>query len=540
MSQKPSLRPAMLGAAHLNASEYSNSRHADLLNRRQQAMGNGVLFYHDPINVVRGESVWLYDDEGKKYLDCYNNVASVGHCNPEVVKALTSQASTLNTHTRYLNDNVVNYAEKLVSLLPKHLTTCVFTCTGSEAIDLAIRMAKAHTGNDGIINIESSYHGNTTLVNEVSSAAQPIASQRPKNVISVEPPNTYRGPFRNSGEKDPGKAYANLVDDAIHQLKTRDINPAAFLCDTIFDTQGVLAAPKNYFKEVKQKIHAAGGLWIADEVQAGLCRTGKWWGFEHYDVAPDIMVLGKPLGNGHPIGVLITTEEIAASFAKSNQFYFNTFAGNPVSAAVGLKVIEECERLKLVDNCRDTGAYLRAGLEKLKEKHAVIGNIRGHGLFLGVELVHDQQSLSPAADIASTLPDKMKDNGVLIGMSGRFGNVLKIRPPLVFKKEHADLFLRTFDQVLTNKDSAKTEPNISKSPKTNTQSSTRPNAQSKTASVTNQISAQTLPKVITERVIANLHKQGVNELVVSSPSVITPLAKEKARSLKMSLVINKL
>jgi len=528
MSQKSSLRPAMLGAAHLNASEYSNSRHVNLLNRRQQAMGNGVLFYHEPINVVRGEGVWLYDDEGIKYLDCYNNVASVGHCNPEVVKALTTQASKLNTHTRYLSEEIVKYAEKLVSLLPEHLTTCVFTCTGSEAIDLALRMAAAHTGNEGIINIESSYHGNTTLVNEVSSAAQPIASKRAKSVISVEPPNTYRGPFRDSGEKDPAKGYASLVGDAIHQLKERNIEPAAFICDTIFDTQGVLEAPKEYFKEVQQKIHAAGGLWIADEVQAGLCRTGKWWGFEHYGVSPDIVALGKPLGNGHPIGVLITTEEIAASFAKSNQFYFNTFGGNPVSAAVGLKVIEECERMKLVDNCHDTGAYLRVGLEKLKEKHAVIGNIRGHGMFLGVELVHDRQSLTPAADVASALPDKMKDQGILIGMSGRFGNVLKIRPPLVFKKEHADIFLRTFDQVLSKNPTAKDQPGANHPNKSSAQ------AKNET------LQSQSLPKVITERVIAKLHKEGINKLVISPLSVITPLAKEKARSLKMSLVINKL
>ncbi len=537
MSEKSSLRPAQLGAAHLNASEYGNSRHADLLQRRQSAMGNGVLFYHEPVNLVRGEGVWLYDDEGKKYLDCYNNVASVGHCNPAVVKALTAQASVLNTHTRYLHENVVKYAEKLISLLPDELNTCVFTCTGSEANDLAIRMARAHTKKQGLINLESSYHGNTSLVNDASSMAYPIASQRPKDIVAIEPPNTYRGPYRNSIESQPAQAYANLVDSAIHQLDANGFGTAAFICDTIFDSQGVLEAPKDYFKIVKEKIHDVGALWIADEVQAGLCRTGKWWGFEHYDATPDIVVLGKPVGNGHPIGVLITTEKIAASFAKSNQFYFSTFAGNPVSAAVGLKVIEECERMNLKDNCRDTGAYLKAGIEKLKEKHAVIGNVRGHGMFIGIDLVHDQQSLTPAADIASQLPDKMKAKGILVGMSGRYGNVLKVRPPLVFQKEHADIFLKAFDAVLSEGDTVATK---AKSFSQKAPSARVAGKKVNSIPTVGSSSNEALPKVITERVIVAQHRQGVNELTIPSTSVITPLAKEKARSLKVALVIKKL
>lgn len=534
MSDKSSLRPAQLGAAHLNASEYSNSKHAELLSRRQKAMGNGVLFYHEPVNLVRGDGVWLFDDQGKKYLDCYNNVASVGHCNPQVVKALTEQAKQLNTHTRYLHENVVKYAEKLISLLPEKLNTCVFTCTGSEANDLAIRMARAHTGKQGLINLESSYHGNTSLVNDASSIAHPVASKRPRDIVAIEPPNTYRGPYRQSTDANPAKAYADLIDGAMHQLNQDGFGSAAFICDTIFDSQGVLEAPKDYFKMVQEKLDREGTLWIADEVQAGMCRTGKWWGFEHYDAVPDIVVLGKPVGNGHPIGVLITTEEIAASFAKSNQFYFSTFAGNPVSAAVGLKVLEECERMNLVDNTRDTGAYLRAGLEKLAQKHHVIGNIRGHGMFIGVDLVHDQQTLKPANDLASKLPDLMKENGVLVGISGRYGNVLKVRPPLVFQKEHADVFLKTLDKVLTAQLSGQSMNggqgvnavgNKPLAPKVNT-----------VADNANGQQIADLPKVISERVVAKLHKQGCTSVEIPKHHIVTPLAKEKARSLKMSLV----
>ena len=441
-------RPAQLGAAHLDQSEYgADIRHLDLVKRRQKYLGGSILFYHDPVQLVRGEGVWLYDDQDRKYLDCYNNVASVGHCHPHVVEALCAQARTLNTHTRYLGETVIDYAEKLAGLMPDELQVCLFVNSGTEANELAMRIARTVSGHKGAIVMENGYHGNSTLINEMSTLAFPVASERPPYIAAVEPPNTWRGPFRESEHDRLGERYADLVDDAIGELQARRQGVAAFMCDTIFDTQGTLEAPQDYFQRVYQKVRAAGGLCIADEIQAGLCRTGRWWGFEHYDVVPDIVTLGKPMGDGHPLGVVVTTEAIARAFAQ-RAVYFNTFGGNPVSAAVGMAVLEVCEREKLVTNCAEVGAYLRQRLGQLASSQPLIGDVRGKGLFLGVELVHDRSGKQPAADIASRVPDAMKAQGVLMGISGRHGNVLKIRPQLIFSRDNADQLVDTIERVL--------------------------------------------------------------------------------------------
>lgn len=446
---KPASRLPLLGSAHTNASEYSdNIRHLEMIKRRQKHLGGSILFYHDPIHLVRGEGVWLYDDQGRKYLDCYNNVASVGHCNPTVVDALTKQAKLLNTHTRYLHNNVIEYAEKLADLMPDKLEVCMFVCTGTEANELAMRIARTVTGNNGAIVMEASYHGNSMLIDELSTIAHPIADERPDHVVAIEPPNTYRGPFRIGEHDNLGERYANLVDEAIDTLSKRGQHTAAFICDTIFDSQGSLTAPQDYFKRVYDKVRSAGGLCIADEVQPGLCRTGKWWGFEHYGVIPDIVVLGKPLGDGHPIAAVVTTREIADKFANS-EVYFNTFAGNPVSAAVGKAVLEVCERDNLTANCAEVGNYFKKRLELLAECHSIIGHIHGLGLFLGVELVHNPKTREPASDIARLVPDAMKDKGVITGIAGRYGNILKIRPPLVFSKSNVDQVIEALDLVLS-------------------------------------------------------------------------------------------
>ena len=445
---KQTARPPQMGAAHTDSSEYSESVHnLEMIKRRQKHLGGSLLFYHDPVHLVRGEGVWLYDADGNKYLDCYNNVASVGHCHPYVVDALTKQAKLLNTHTRYLHDNVIDYAEKLAGLMPGDLEVCLFVCTGTEANELAMRLARTYTGNNGAIVMEASYHGNSTLIDELSTAAHPVASERPEHVVAVEPPNTYRGPFRDGEHDDLGARYAGLVDEAIAELDKRAQGTAAFMCDTIFDSQGSLAAPRDYFKRVYEKVRAAGGLCIADEVQPGLCRTGKWWGFEHYDVVPDIVVLGKPVGDGHPLAAVVTTREIAQKFAES-AVYFNTFGGNPVSTAVGKAVLDVCERENLVANCAEVGAYFKQRLEQLAERHPIIGHVHGMGLFLGIELVHDRDTKEPATDIASQIPDAMKAKGVIMGMTGRYGNVLKIRPQLIFSKVNVDQVVDTLDQVL--------------------------------------------------------------------------------------------
>ncbi len=418
----------------------------DLLERRQKHFAGSFLMYQSPVEIVRGEGVWLFDRQGTRYLDCYNNVASVGHCHPRVVEALSSQAAVLNTHTRYLNDKIVDYAAHLAGTFPEGLDVCLFCCTGTEANELAMRIARTVSGQNGAIVIEHAYHGNSTLIGELSTCTY-SPTDLPSHVATIEPPNTYRGSFRR-GETDLAEKFASLADIAIKQLQDREQGVAAFICDAIFDTQGTLDAPADYFRQVYQKVHAAGGLCIADEVQSGFGRLGDhMWGFEHYDVIPDIVTLGKPMGDGHPIAAVVTSRDIADDFMQK-VIYFNTYGGNPVSAAVAEAVLSVIEEEKLQQSARDVGFYLRKQLDALAGKHPLIGDIRGSGLFIGIELVKDQQTMEPAFIEAYTIADQMKDEGILIGSTGRFGNVIKIRPPLVFSKENADLLTQKLDKQL--------------------------------------------------------------------------------------------
>lgn len=433
-------RPAQLSAAFSKNSKVVKP-HSNLLSRRLARVGSQYLFYSDPITIVRGEGAWLFDNNKRRYLDCYNNVASVGHCHPKVVKALTSQAATLNTHTRYLHPTLVEYAELLVEKMPGALNVCHFVCTGTEANDLAVRMARAYTEHQGLVVLENSYHGCSTLVDELSTTLNPSP---PAYVHSVEPPNIYRGTHRGD---DAGQHYAALVTDACETLNKQGHGVAAFLCDTAFDTQGTLDAPIDYFSRVQKAVHQRGGLFIADEVQAGLCRTGAFWGFQNYDLVPDIVTLGKPMGNGHPIAVVITTQAISEKFAEK-ALYFNTFGGNPVSAAVGKAVLEVVYNEKILEHTQRVGAYLKSELHELAKRHPVIGDIRGRGLFYGVELVTNGDTLEPADKIAREIPDRMRAHGVLLGLSGRFGNVIKIRPPLVITEKQCDLLIAALDQTL--------------------------------------------------------------------------------------------
>lgn len=440
----------------------SNSENLSLITRRQKYLGGSLLFYDDPVHLVRGEGVWLFDQNGNRFLDCYNNVASVGHCHPKVVEALSKQAGILNTHTRYLHENVVDYAEHLASALPEGLEVCFFVCTGTEANDLAMRIARSVTGNNGAIVLDNAYHGNSSLIHELSPRNY-SPEQRPRYVATIEPPNTYRGSFRackNSADTNLGEKYASLVDDAITQLEDAGEGVAAFMCDAIFDTQGAIQAPKDYFKKVYEKVRAAGGLCIADEVQPGFGRTGHhMWGFQNYDVVPDIVTLGKPMGDGHPVAGVVTTRSIADEFAKKSR-YFNTFGGNPVSAIVGKTVLEVIEEEKLQQNAREVGGYLCARLGSLKKKYPIIGDVRGMGLFLGVELVRDRESIEPAKKEALAIAEQMRRKGILIGASGRFGNVLKIRPPLVFSRENADQVVDALDAVLASQIISRSERGV--------------------------------------------------------------------------------
>jgi 4-aminobutyrate aminotransferase-like enzyme len=404
------------------------------------------LFYEKPVHLVRGEGVWLYDADGRKYLDCYNNVASVGHCHPHVVDALKRQASTLNTHTRYLHENVVHYAERLATALPGDLSVCMFVCTGTEANDLAFRIARTVSGNDGAIVMEHAYHGNSMVVTELSTEEYP-ASERPGYLVAVEAPNPYRGTYRYA-EPALGAKYAALAGGAIETLSERGRKPAMFLCDAIFDSNGALTAPRGYFHKVYEQVRAAGGLCVADEVQSGLCRLGDHiWGFEDSGVIPDIVTMGKPIGDGHPLAAVVTTPAIAEEFARKFH-YFNTFGGNPVSTAVGLAVLEVIERENILQNVHDVGEYLGEGLSKLASGHELIGDVRGKGLFFGLEIVRDRKTLEPGEEEALRIREFLRENGVLLSVTGPLNNVIKIRPPMVFLKSDADILLGKLDLAL--------------------------------------------------------------------------------------------
>lgn len=425
------------------------SSDADLLRRRAAVLAPSYqLFYDEPVHLVRGEGVWLYDVDGKRYLDCYNNVPSVGHAHPRVVAALARQTGLLNTHTRYLNEHVVELAERLGASLAGELSSCFFVCTGTEANDLAVQIARVVSGNHGVVVTERAYHGNSDLVGKLSTDSYP-ESERPDWLGVVEPPNTYRGPFR-APEPELGARYAALVGDAVAELDARGHGVAAMLIDTSWDSNGVLIAPDDYVERAAMAVRAAGGLVIADEVQAGYCRLGRnFWGHANYGLVPDIVTIGKPMGAGHPVAAVVTTPEVAARFAERRN-YFNTFGGNPVSAAVALTVLDVIADEDLLSNSRTTGALIGAALADLASRCDLIGNVQGSGMFWGLDLVADRATREPVAYAdAKRLASALRNRRVLTGVTGRYTNVLKLRPPLVFRPEHVELLVETLDDLLS-------------------------------------------------------------------------------------------
>jgi 4-aminobutyrate aminotransferase-like enzyme len=419
-----------------------------LLGRRSAALAPSYqLFYDDPVHLVCGEGVWLFDADGNRYLDCYNNVPCVGHAHPRVVEALCRQAGLLNTHTRYLHEHVVELGERLGAMLPGELSACYFVCTGTEANDLAVQIARVVTANEGVVVTERSYHGNSDLVGRLSTDSYP-AEERPDWLGVVEPPNAYRGPFR-APEPDLGTRYAELVDAELDALADRGHLPAAMLVDTSWDSNGVLVAPDDYVTRSAELVRRRGGLVVADEVQAGYCRLGThFWGHAHYDVVPDIVTIGKPMGAGHPVAAVVTTPEIAARFAERRN-YFNTFGGNPVSAAVALAVLDVIDDEQLLDHATATGSALGLGLAELAARHELIGAVQGRGMFWGLDLVADRGTREPLAYAdAKRIATGLRHRGILAGVTGRYTNVLKLRPPLPFAQEHADLLLTELDGLL--------------------------------------------------------------------------------------------
>jgi len=422
----------------------------ELLERRAAGLAPSYqLFYDDPVHLVRGEGVWVYDTGGKRYLDCYNNVPSVGHAHPRVVDALTRQAGMINTHTRYLHENVVELAERLEASLPGDLGTCYFVCTGTEANDLAVQIARTVTGNQGVIVTESSYHGNSDLVGRLSTDTYP-AADRPDWLGVVEPPNLFRGPVgpRPAGV-DPGEYCAGFVLEAADRLIDEGHGVATMLVDSSWDSNGVLIAPPDYLTRTSEIVRARGGLMIADEVQSGYCRMGRhFWGHSHYDITPDIVTIGKPMGAGHPVAAVVTTPEIAAAFAERRN-YFNTFGGNPVSAAVALAVLDVIDDERLLDNATSTGDTLGLRLGDIADRHEIVGAVQGRGLFWGLDLVADRATRRPIAYAdAKRIATGLRHRGILAGVTGRHSNVLKIRPPLVFQPEHAELLVGELDTLL--------------------------------------------------------------------------------------------
>jgi 4-aminobutyrate aminotransferase-like enzyme len=417
-----------------------------MIARRSALLGSAYrLFYDEPVHIVRGEGVWLFDDENNQYLDMYNNVPHVGHCHPHVVEALTKQIGTLNTHTRYLHENVLDYAERLTGKLPEELDTAMFSCTGSEANELALRIARACTGGSGLIVTDFAYHGNTRAIYEISTEDIP-QDEVPDYVVTVPTPDVYRGEYRGD---DAARRYAGHVSEALELLDSRGIKPAAFVIDTIISSGGVVATPPGYLERVAELVREAGAMFIADEVQPGLGRTGRnFWGFEVDELVPDIVTMGKPMGNGHPLAATVTRRELTDEFSR-NAHYFNTFGGNPVSCAAGLAVLDVIEQEDLQANALDVGLYLNEGLAELATRVEAIGDIRGDGLFKAVDLVTSRDKREPATDLAGKVVEGLRRHCVLAGRTGKDDNILKLRPPMVFNRENADYFLQILDEVLT-------------------------------------------------------------------------------------------
>lgn len=414
-----------------------------LIERRERTLGPAYrLFYEHPLHIVKGDGVWLYDADGKRYLDAYNNVASIGHCHPQVVNALHAQAQMLNTHTRYLHEGILDYAEKLLATFPPALNQVMFTCTGSEANDLALRIARQHTGGTGLIVTELAYHG---VTEQIAAASPSLGAGVPLGdfVRTVRAPDAYR-----LGAENVARLFAEDVRAAIDDLRRCGIKPAALLLDGIFASDGVLADPAGFMQQAVAVAREEGLLYIADEVQSGFGRTGEhMWGFERHGLQPDIVTLGKPMGNGQPIAAAVVRAEVLEAFGR-NARYFNTFGGNPVSCAAANAVLEVIQGQDLLNNCAAIGAYFKAGLQGLAERYPLIGDVRGAGLFLGVELVTDRASKAPATDATRQVVNGLRERGVLISSAGPMANILKIRPQLIFEREHADLFVNTLEAVL--------------------------------------------------------------------------------------------
>ncbi|MFT4044038.1 MAG: aspartate aminotransferase family protein [Gordonia sp. (in: high G+C Gram-positive bacteria)] len=415
-----------------------------LIIRRQEILGPSYrLFYRTPVHAETSSGAYLVDVQGNRYLDAYNNVPSVGHANPRVIDAVTTQMKRLNTHTRYLQDGIVDYSEQLIATMPNHIGSVMFTNSGSESNDLAVRVARLFTGGTGIVVTAEAYHGTTELLSRVSPAISGGFPDDP-TVRVIPAPDTYR-----VAVADIGTWFAERVREAFEDLLAHGVRPAAFLADSIFSSDGVFAEPRGFLAPAIAVVHEYGGLFIADEVQPGFCRTGEqFWGFQRHGVDADLVTIGKPMGNGIPVSALAGRPEILANYGAQVP-YFNTFGGNSVSIAAAQAVLDVIQEENVIDSVYRTGQTIRTGLRELAERFELIGDVRGAGLYVGVDIVTDRESKTPDGMRALAIVNGLRERRVLISTAGPGNNVLKIRPPLVFGDTEAAILLESLDDVLT-------------------------------------------------------------------------------------------
>lgn len=416
----------------------------NLFERRERLLGRQVTtFYDEPVAPVRGQGVWLFDADDNPYLDCYNNVPHVGHCHPHVVEAIAKQAATLNTHTRYVHEGILEYGERLTAKFDHNLTSMIMMNSGSEANDVALRMAQAVTGKTGIIGTDNTYHGNTSAVSQLNSKKTPVGGYG-DHIRQVSAPDNLR-PVGGSRAGQAEAFYAE-IETAIAELEQAGHGISALIICPFFANEGCPTLESGFLDKAISAVRRAGGLIIADEVQPGFGRLGShWWGHGKLGFAPDIVTLGKPMANGHPVAATITRPEILETFQDAFK-YFNTFGGNPVSAAAAMATLDIIEDENLLDNTLNVGNYALSELQHLADKYAVIADLRGSGLFMGIELMRGDK---PATGLAQNMVNAMRRRRVLISTMGRHDNTLKIRPPCVFSRENVDQLIEVIDNAFT-------------------------------------------------------------------------------------------
>jgi len=424
---------------------------ATLAARRDRALGAGApLFYDTPLHIVRGEGVEVFDSDGRRYVDMYNNVPCVGHANPDVVEAMARQQGTLNVHSRYLHDGIVAFAERLAALHEgPAIESVVFSCSGTEANEVALRMARLATGKTGIVCTNATYHGNSEAVAKLNR----IGADRNAagDVRAIPFPEKLRPLVPGASDDELAEAYLDRLRGAIRGLEEDGIGFAGLIMCSIFANEGLPDVPGSFMPRAAEIVRAAGGVVIADEVQAGYGRTGRWWGYEVTGFTPDIVVTGKPMGNGLPLAATAASRSLVEGFRAATR-YFNTFASSPLQAAVGMAVLDVIERDGLRENVAAVGAFLKSALAERKARFASIADVRGHGLFIGVEIAKTDAARTPDTDRALAVVNRLKDKGFLTSNAGAFRNVVKIRPPLVFARHHAEEFLVAFDATMAEID----------------------------------------------------------------------------------------